>query len=368
MGNDPTHEHKSAHRLAFSHYLRTGERLTNDEWILRYERKFNPYHDAQGRFTSPPGVTVSYGSHPENGDRPNYGKNDGVTRTRSASSTTRQPLPKPSAASNRVTKTPARNATTQSGGPNETFRSSAVRNSTVVQSGPAATDFDLRNRQASLDAFRRWRGAKATPEELADMADIQKRLDSDRARLEDITRRVVDPETVEVLRALPPADTLAATINIARGKGTLRDGISVITSVPFIGPLGKLAKLAIAGRSARELAESAEVIQLGGAYRDIRGIPGHEAHHSLGQAVSPLSEGDGPAIVMLKADHRALVTSKGGLKSRVFRKLQAKYIAKGDFNAAMQMDIAHIRLLFGNKYDDAIAQMLRHSKERGIIK
>lgn len=53
-------ERKSANRTAFDHYLRTGERLTPEEWFLRAERKFNPYHDEIGRFTSPPGVTVSY--------------------------------------------------------------------------------------------------------------------------------------------------------------------------------------------------------------------------------------------------------------------------------------------------------------------
>lgn len=55
-------ERKTINELAFDHYLRTGERLTSKEWSARYERKFNPYHDEVGRFTSPPGVTVSYGA------------------------------------------------------------------------------------------------------------------------------------------------------------------------------------------------------------------------------------------------------------------------------------------------------------------
>ena len=47
---------KSIHSLAFEHYLRTGEHLTPGEWLARYERKFNPYHDpANGQFTSGPG-------------------------------------------------------------------------------------------------------------------------------------------------------------------------------------------------------------------------------------------------------------------------------------------------------------------------
>lgn len=55
-------ELKSVNRAAFDHYLRTGERLTCEEWLGRREAKFNPYHDELGRFTSALGVSVSYGN------------------------------------------------------------------------------------------------------------------------------------------------------------------------------------------------------------------------------------------------------------------------------------------------------------------
>jgi len=48
-------ERKSANLLAFEHYLRTGERLTADEFVRRHQVKFNPYHDELGRFTWAPG-------------------------------------------------------------------------------------------------------------------------------------------------------------------------------------------------------------------------------------------------------------------------------------------------------------------------
>jgi hypothetical protein len=44
-------ERKSADRLAYEHYLRTGVRLTTSEWIELSESKFNPNHDELGRFT-----------------------------------------------------------------------------------------------------------------------------------------------------------------------------------------------------------------------------------------------------------------------------------------------------------------------------
>ena len=41
---------------AFDHYIRTGERLTDDDWQSRFERKFNHHHDPDnGRFTFGPG-------------------------------------------------------------------------------------------------------------------------------------------------------------------------------------------------------------------------------------------------------------------------------------------------------------------------
>ncbi len=46
---------------AFSHYLRTGERFDLDALVELYERKFNPYHAADGKFSSAPGVTQSWG-------------------------------------------------------------------------------------------------------------------------------------------------------------------------------------------------------------------------------------------------------------------------------------------------------------------
>ena len=56
MSTSELPEVKSAHRRAFEHYCRTGERLTTAPWQAKYERKFNPYHDPEnGRFTFGPG-------------------------------------------------------------------------------------------------------------------------------------------------------------------------------------------------------------------------------------------------------------------------------------------------------------------------
>jgi len=55
-------EHKSAERLAFEHYIRTGQRLPIAVSSNELEQKFNPYHDPRnGRFTFAPGGPHSLG-------------------------------------------------------------------------------------------------------------------------------------------------------------------------------------------------------------------------------------------------------------------------------------------------------------------
>ena len=52
----PVTETKSAERLVFEHYLRTGQRLSTQAWVQEVEHKFNPYHDPRnGCFTFAPG-------------------------------------------------------------------------------------------------------------------------------------------------------------------------------------------------------------------------------------------------------------------------------------------------------------------------
>ena len=54
---DSKTEYKSAERIAFDHYLRTGRILSSPTPL---ERKFNPYHDPEnGQFTFGPGGSQS---------------------------------------------------------------------------------------------------------------------------------------------------------------------------------------------------------------------------------------------------------------------------------------------------------------------
>ena len=95
--------------------------------------------------------------------------------------------------------------------------------------------------------------------------------------------------------------------------------------------------------------------------------PPHEIHHMPANDVNGLNENDGPAIVMVKADHRQTASCGSSLDAHEYRQQQKALIDDGKFEEAMQMDIEDIHDKFGTKYDDAIAQMKESAKEKGLI-
>ncbi|MFI3253575.1 MAG: hypothetical protein R3Y63_04435 [Eubacteriales bacterium] len=85
-----------------------------------------------------------------------------------------------------------------------------------------------------------------------------------------------------------------------------------------------------------------------------------EVHHMPADSISELSRGDGPAIVMEKADHRQTASCGNSLEAREYREQQAELIKEGKFREAVQMDIDDIREKFGDKYDSEIADMEKY--------
>jgi filamentous hemagglutinin len=57
-------------------------------------------------------------------------------------------------------------------------------------------------------------------------------------------------------------------------------------------------------------------------------------------------------------DHAQTASFGNSRKARAFRQRQKELIDQGRLREAIQMDIDDIRSLFGNKYDEAIRQML----------
>ncbi len=88
-----------------------------------------------------------------------------------------------------------------------------------------------------------------------------------------------------------------------------------------------------------------------------------EIHHMPADSVTELSRNDGPAIRMDKSDHRQTASCGNSREARAYRERQKELIDEGKFDEAVQMDIDDIREKFGDKYDDAINEMLAYIDE-----
>lgn len=103
----------------------------------------------------------------------------------------------------------------------------------------------------------------------------------------------------------------------------------------------------------------------GGSYYQVRSSnTGGEVHHMPAfkafTGECGLSHGKGPSIWMTVDDHRGTESWGSGAKAIIYRNDQKQLIKQGKFKAAMDKDIAGIKLKFGSKYDVAIAQALTY--------
>lgn len=349
---------RTAHEEAFSHYLRTGERLTTAEWLARQEVKFNPWHDRLGRFTFGPGGASERGSARDAppGPRPRQTE---APRPRRASHGHSLPAPPTPAVPVPV---PGPAAPSGNG-----FRSDLVRSAVAAQTNTADTYFELNKRQAWLDHLRAQAGPNPSPSVAADLADFQTRLDANRALL-DQRYRFADAQVGEILRAgLTPYDVAAGAAKIASRQGTLRDFLAVSQVVP-IGAVAAGVGKVLRGAERVVAAAEPEVAQLGGTYRWVRKNQpkGNEAHHLVPDSISPVPRGKAPAISMPK-DHHQLTQSWGpGPDKSAYRGKMAELIRTQGYRAALNHEINTIRETFGKTYDEAIQQALEQANKLGI--
>ncbi|MBP7912347.1 MAG: hypothetical protein KAZ47_00600 [Streptococcus sp.] len=129
------------------------------------------------------------------------------------------------------------------------------------------------------------------------------------------------------------------------------------TSIPVLESADDLAN-----RISLETDETPEP-KKGGSYKDVR-IEGEgdkfEVHHMPSDSSSDIERNDGPAIKMEKEDHRQTASCGMSTDAREYRERQKQLISEGKFREALQMDIDDIHDKFGDKYDDAIAEMLEY--------
>lgn len=101
----------------------------------------------------------------------------------------------------------------------------------------------------------------------------------------------------------------------------------------------------------------------GGSYYDVKKTSDgatSEVHHMPSDSSSPLDRNDGPAIKMDKEDHRKTASCGSSREAREYQEKQKELISQGKFREALQMDIDDIHEKFGDKYDDAINEMLEY--------
>ena len=109
----------------------------------------------------------------------------------------------------------------------------------------------------------------------------------------------------------------------------------------------------------RELRE--KLYLKGGSYHDVKKTSDgetHEVHHMPADSASNLEREDGPAIKMEKEDHRMTASCGSTREARRYRELQKELIQEEKFMDALQMDIEDLHDKFGDKYDEAIAEMM----------
>lgn len=100
----------------------------------------------------------------------------------------------------------------------------------------------------------------------------------------------------------------------------------------------------------------------GGSYGELKGNGEgkYEVHHIPADSVSFIERHDGPAIKMEKADHRMTASCGNSHDAREYQSIQKELIIGGRFTEAVQMDIEDIQDKFGDKYNDALSEMIEY--------
>ena len=353
-------ESKSANRLAFEHYLRTGERLTSRQWRARYEQKFNPYHDRLGRFTTASGATATAGY---------AGARIQAARATAAPSrqARREQVTRPVPDQGPVEASPGRHAGSPTSPRENGFQSRFILDRVESRTSNADSYFELNKRQVQLDLLRKEAGPNPHPTIKADLEEFQRRLDDNR-RLLDERQKIADRSVIEIVRAgFAPADIAAGAANIAAGNAELRDYLSVATAIPLGAAFSGVGRMV--SRSKVPVETFASVtrlpVQLGGPYRTVRKLRGYHAHHLIADSISPIPKAEGASIAMMP-DHHIKTGSYGSRAEAVeFRIRQKALLDMGDHAGALKMGIDDVRSKFGDVYDGSIQQAISLQPQKG---
>jgi uncharacterized protein RhaS with RHS repeats len=111
----------------------------------------------------------------------------------------------------------------------------------------------------------------------------------------------------------------------------------------------------------------------GGSYTQVRKTNvGGEVHHmpsNKSNKDSGYTKGEGPSIIMTKADHKQTASHGRRKSAQNYRATQTVLISQGKpgYAKAMEMDIKDIKSKFGNKYDKSMTEAIDYAHKHDLI-
>lgn len=106
---------------------------------------------------------------------------------------------------------------------------------------------------------------------------------------------------------------------------------------------------------------------VGGSYGSMAALDG-ERHHMPSDSVNLLSKTKGPALRMVRKEHRQTASCGRGSEPEVFREQERKLVNEGKFLAAQRLGVNDVIDNFGSKYNVALNEMISYTIDLGYMK
>jgi uncharacterized protein RhaS with RHS repeats len=111
----------------------------------------------------------------------------------------------------------------------------------------------------------------------------------------------------------------------------------------------------------------------GGSYNDVRKTnTGGEVHHmpsNKANRANGYTRGEGPSIIMTKADHKQTASWGRSKAATNYRANQAVLISQGQsgYAKAMENDIRDIKSRHKTKYNKSMIEAVEYAKNKGLV-
>lgn len=99
----------------------------------------------------------------------------------------------------------------------------------------------------------------------------------------------------------------------------------------------------------------------GGKYGTMKSYDGQK-HHMSSDSVNGLTTYVGPCIRMITSEHRKTASFGNSTSAKKFREKEKKKVNDGKFLAAQQLGVTDVQNKFGLKYNGAINDMIKYTK------